>query len=261
MRPSRWARPRPTYPAPITPTRSSSPAAARRRTRVHVVTRRSLRREYLGPMNREGPRPMTDVAAIVLAAGSREPASAGTSSSPRAGRGAPRRSVGPHCLARLRRPSSSSYRPGSSWDGDGIGVVGGATRAESVRNGLARVPASADVRHRARRCASARDARRSRNALVRAVRDGADGAVPVLATRETVAYTDGDALGAVSAARRARARADAARVPHVRPARAHATSRDGATDDASLFQELGHRVVTVDGDPRTSMSRRRLSWS
>ena len=32
--------------------------------------------------------------------------------------------------------------------------------------------------------------------------------------------------------------------------RAAHTSATSATDDATLFQELGHRVVTVDGDPR-----------
>ena len=190
----------------------SSPAAARRRTRVHVVTRRSLRREYQCLMrnNRD------DVAAIVLAAG------AGS------------RFGGPKQFARAGaiRLVDRAVRavgevagtvvvvvpPGVEWAGDGIGAVGGASRSESVRRGLAHVPAAAEivVVHDAAHPLAGADLVA---AVVREVRRGADGAVPVLPTRETVSYTDGDTLGRAVPRTGLGARADAPCVPCVVVAR------------------------------------------
>jgi 2-C-methyl-D-erythritol 4-phosphate cytidylyltransferase len=137
--------------------------------------------------------------------------------------------------------------PGFEWDGEGVGVAGGATRAESVRNGLAQVPARAAfviVHDAAHPLATPDLAAR----VVAAVREGADGAVPVLATRETIAHTDGAMLGAavprdglVQVQMPHAFRATVLRAAHADPV--------SASDDATLVQALGRRVVTIDGDP------------
>ena len=138
--------------------------------------------------------------------------------------------------------------PGVEWAGDGIGVVGGASRSESVRRGLAHVPAAAEivVVHDAAHPLAGADLVA---AVVREVRRGADGAVPVLPTRETVSYTDGDTLGPAVP----RTGLVLVQMPHAFRASllraAHASPSD-ATDDATLLQERGHRIVTVEGDPR-----------
>ena len=138
--------------------------------------------------------------------------------------------------------------PGVEWAGDGIGAVGGASRSESVRRGLAHVPAAAEivVVHDAAHPLAGADLVA---AVVREVRRGADGAVPVLPTRETVSYTDGDTLGPAVP----RTGLVLVQMPHAFRASllraAHASPSD-ATDDATLLQERGHRIVTVEGDPR-----------
>ena len=72
---------------------------------------------------------------------------------------------------------------------------------------------------------------------------------PCFATRETVAYTDGDTLGRAVP----RTGLVLVQMPHAFRASllraAHASPSD-ATDDATLLQERGHRIVTVEGDPR-----------
>lgn len=138
--------------------------------------------------------------------------------------------------------------PGVEWEGDSIGAVGGASRSESVRLGLAHVPAAAEivVVHDAAHPLAGADLVA---AVVREVRNGADGAVPVLSTRETVAYADGDTLGRAVP----RGGLVLVQMPHAFRASllraAHASPSD-ATDDATLLQERGHRIVTVAGDPR-----------
>jgi 2-C-methyl-D-erythritol 4-phosphate cytidylyltransferase len=138
--------------------------------------------------------------------------------------------------------------PGVEWAGDGIGAVGGASRAESMRRGLAHVPAAAEivVVHDAAHPLAGADLVA---AVVREVRSGADGAVPVLSIRETVAYAEGATLGR-AVPRRGLV---LVQMPHAFRASllraAHASPSD-ATDDATLLQERGHRIVTVDGDPR-----------
>jgi len=138
--------------------------------------------------------------------------------------------------------------PGVDWDGEGIGAVGGASRSESVRRGLTQVPAATEivVVHDAAHPLAGADLVA---AVVREVRNGADGAVPVLSTRETVAYADGHTLGRAVP----RAGLVLVQMPHAFRASvlraAHASPSD-ATDDATLLQERGHRIVTVPGDPR-----------
>ena len=121
-------------------------------------------------------------------------------------------------------------------------VAGGDSRSASVANGLAAVPGGADVvlvHDAARPLAS--DALFAR--VVDAVKGGADAAVPVIAVVDTIRHVDGgtvdrDRLRAVQTPQGFRAAA--LRAVH---------DRGGlATDDASLVEEDGGRVVLVEGE-------------
>lgn len=124
-------------------------------------------------------------------------------------------------------------------------VAGGATRSESVRLGLAAVPADADVVviHDAARPAAGIGLF---HAVIDAVRGGADGAVPGVAVSDTVKRVEGNvvvetldrtALVAVQTPQAFRAAALRA---------AHAGGAE-ATDDAALVEQGGGRVVIVPG--------------
>jgi 2-C-methyl-D-erythritol 4-phosphate cytidylyltransferase len=141
-----------------------------------------------------------------------------------------------------------------AWDGAGPDAVvaGGSTRAESVRAGLAAVPAGADVVvvHDAARPLAGADLYA---AVVDAVRAGADGAIPGLPVADTLKRVDGtsgtsvivgtvDRDGIVAAQTPQAFRADLLRTAHA--------SGDHATDDAALVESHGGRVVVVPGDPR-----------
>jgi 2-C-methyl-D-erythritol 4-phosphate cytidylyltransferase / 2-C-methyl-D-erythritol 2,4-cyclodiphosphate synthase len=127
-------------------------------------------------------------------------------------------------------------------------VAGGATRAASVRAGLAAVPLDADVivvHDGARPLASPALFR----AVVGAVAGGAEGAVPALAVADTVKKVDGTAVVETLA----RAGLMAVQTPQAFRAatlrRAHADAPDG-TDDASVVEAAGATVRVVPGDPR-----------
>ncbi len=137
----------------------------------------------------------------------------------------------------------------AAWDGAPVDAVveGGATRAASVRAGLAAVPDDADVIvvHDAARPLATGALYR---AVTAAVRNGADGALPGLRVADTLKQVEGDAVvatvtrDALVAAQTPQAfRADVLRA-------AHATGGD-ATDDAALVEAAGGKVVIVPGDP------------
>ena len=138
---------------------------------------------------------------------------------------------------------------GVSWDGPSVtaAVPGGATRAESVRSGLAAVPESVDivlVHDAARPLAS--DSLFA--AVIAAVRDGADGAVPGLAISDTIKRVADDRVletisrdGLVTVQTPQAFRAGCLRA-------AHAEGADG-TDDAELVEAVGGTVVVVPGEP------------
>ena len=122
-------------------------------------------------------------------------------------------------------------------------VAGGDTRSQSVRNGLAAVPDDADV-------VVVHDAARPVpvpgvwERVLAAVADGADAAVPAVAVTDSLRHRDGHAVdreGLLSVQTPQAFRAAALRA-------AHATGAD-ASDDASLVEAAGGRVVVVDGDP------------
>ena len=125
-------------------------------------------------------------------------------------------------------------------------VGGGATRSASVRAGLAAVPGSAEI-------VVVHDAARPLappalfSAVVAAVREGADGAVPGISLPDTVKRVrDGAVLATVD-----RAELVAVQTPQAFLAstlrRAHAGGGE-ATDDAALVEAVGGRVVLVAGD-------------
>jgi 2-C-methyl-D-erythritol 4-phosphate cytidylyltransferase len=120
--------------------------------------------------------------------------------------------------------------------------AGATTRSGSVRAGLARVPAEADivvVHDAARPLASIRLV----EAVVDAVEGGADAAVPALPVvdtlrRRTGGPVDRDGLVAVQ-------------TPQAFRAASLRAAHDGdpeATDDAALVEAIGGRVVLVDGE-------------
>jgi 2-C-methyl-D-erythritol 4-phosphate cytidylyltransferase len=128
-------------------------------------------------------------------------------------------------------------------------VVGGATRADSVRAGLAAVPGDAEV-------IVVHDAARPLAdpavfaAVVEAVRaEGADGAIPVLPVTDTLKRTaDGTVRSTVD-----RDGLVTVQTPQAFAATALRAAHQGAaeaTDDAGLLELLGATVRTVAGDPR-----------
>jgi len=132
--------------------------------------------------------------------------------------------------------------------GADFAVAGGATRAASVRAGLAVVPDASDVvvvHDGARPLASPALFR----AVVDAVAGGADAAVPAVAVADTLKRVERDTVvGTV-----AREGLVAVQTPQAFRAaalrRAHAPEPD-ATDDAGLLEDLGATVRVVPGDPR-----------
>lgn len=131
-------------------------------------------------------------------------------------------------------------------------VTGGPTRADSVRHGLAAVPADAEV-------IVVHDAARPLatpalfDAVIRAVtEDGAGGAVPGLTPSDTIKVVDESGHVTDTPDRRSLV---AVQTPQafsaavLRRAHEHAAPGAGATDDASLVEAIGEAVVVVPGDP------------
>jgi 2-C-methyl-D-erythritol 4-phosphate cytidylyltransferase len=122
-------------------------------------------------------------------------------------------------------------------------VAGGDTRSASVRNGLAAVPEGADVIvvHDAARPVPMPEVW---DRVLAAVAAGADAVVPAVPVTDTLREVGGEAVD--------RGRFVAVQTPQAfRGAAlrsAHAAGGD-ATDDASLVELAGGRVVLVDGDP------------
>lgn len=129
-----------------------------------------------------------------------------------------------------------------------VAVPGGATRSDSVRAGLAAVPGDATivcVHDAARPLAT----RALFTAVIRAVREGADAAVPVLAVVDTVKRVeDGRVVETVP-----RDGLYVVQTPQAFDAAAlraaHGSGAQG-TDDAALVEAAGGKVVAVEGEAR-----------
>ncbi|HEX4811367.1 MAG TPA: 2-C-methyl-D-erythritol 4-phosphate cytidylyltransferase [Nonomuraea sp.] len=129
------------------------------------------------------------------------------------------------------------------------GIQGGATRSESVRNGLAAVPDDVDVIvvHDAARPAAGVELFR---AVIDAVAAGADAAVPGVPVTDTIRLVDGGTLD--------RSTLVAVQTPQAFQAAALRAAHAGgaeATDDATLVEQNGGRVVVVPG----SVANRKLT--
>jgi 2-C-methyl-D-erythritol 4-phosphate cytidylyltransferase len=141
-------------------------------------------------------------------------------------------------------------------------VEGGATRSESVRNGLNAVPAEATIVcvHDAARpfVTEAVFAR-----VVDAVVGGAQGAVPGIEVADTIKVVD-TAGEVVSTPDRTTLRA--VQTPQAFNAKtlrdAHGRGLQG-TDDAAIVEAVGGKVVVVQGDPllRKITSRDDMDWA
>ena len=135
-------------------------------------------------------------------------------------------------------------------------VTGGATRADSVRRGLAAVPSDAEVivvHDAARPLASAG----LFDSVIRAVTEGgADGAVPGLTPSDTIKVVDDkrevtstlDRRSLVAVQTPQAFRAEVLRRAHGE-GRLVAPGATAATDDAMLVEALGGRVHVVSGEP------------
>ena len=125
-------------------------------------------------------------------------------------------------------------------------VAGGATRAESVRAGLAAVPASAEIVlvHDAARPLASTELFQS---VIQAVRDGARGVVPAVAISDTIRNKAGGVVD--------RSQLLAVQTPQgfdVATLReAHANNPD-ATDDATLVEAMGYEVAIVPGEAQNN---------
>lgn len=121
-------------------------------------------------------------------------------------------------------------------------VAGGATRAASVRSGLAAVPDDAEVVvvHDAARPAATSSLFER---VVGAVRSGADGVVPVVAVADSLRSLDGGVVD--------RSRVVAVQTPQAfradRLRAAHAGEPD-ASDDATLVERAGGSIELVEGE-------------
>jgi 2-C-methyl-D-erythritol 4-phosphate cytidylyltransferase len=122
-------------------------------------------------------------------------------------------------------------------------VAGGTTRSDSVRAGLSAVPddVSQVLVHDAARPVPVTDVWRR---VVAALERGADVVVPVVPVTDTLRERDGATVD--------RDRFVAVQTPQgfrVEVLRAAHANRDEGTDDASLAEAIGAKVVVVDGDP------------
>jgi 2-C-methyl-D-erythritol 4-phosphate cytidylyltransferase len=143
---------------------------------------------------------------------------------------------------------TGSGRDPGGWEADVV-VAGGLTRSASVRAGLGAVPATAEI-------IAVHDAARPLvpssvwAAVLAAVSEGADAAVPVVAVTDTVKEVASD--GTLRTLDRSRLVAvqtpQAFRASVLR--RAHSGGTD-ATDDAALVEALGGRVQRVTGSGRS----------
>lgn len=125
-------------------------------------------------------------------------------------------------------------------------VTGGLTRSASVRAGLAAVPEAAEV-------IVVHDAARPLAspglfaAVIEAVRDGADAALPAVPVNDTIRHRDGSPVD--------RDELVAVQTPQAFAAgrlRAVHAQKPEATDDASLVEAAGGTVVVVAGESRNA---------
>lgn len=139
---------------------------------------------------------------------------------------------------------------GIGWDGPPVAatVAGGATRSQSVRSGLSAVPRAADIVVELDPAHPLVTASLIA-AVVHAVREGADAAIPALPIAETLKRVDGNRVvetvprdGLVMTQAPLAFRAEVLRAVHA--------SAPEAVEDTILVEAAGGTVAVVPGDPR-----------
>jgi 2-C-methyl-D-erythritol 4-phosphate cytidylyltransferase len=144
-------------------------------------------------------------------------------------------------------PAADVVAESRRFAGTALVVAGGSSRTASVRCGLGVVPHDATVVcvHDAARPFASHDLYAR---VIRAIEEGADGAIPGVAVTDTIKVIDD--RGVVTATP-ARDTLRAVQTPQAFAAsilrRAHVAGGEG-TDDAALVEAVGGRVVVVDGD-------------
>jgi 2-C-methyl-D-erythritol 4-phosphate cytidylyltransferase len=140
--------------------------------------------------------------------------------------------------------------PATPWDGAPVTatVVGGLTRSDSVRAGLAVVAPDTEiiVVHDAARPLAGTGLF---ELVIDTVRAGVDAAVPALPVVDTIKRVDGDLVVETPARNDLVAvqTPQAFRADQLRAAHAH---HPEATDDAALIEVIAGSIVVVPGDPR-----------
>jgi 2-C-methyl-D-erythritol 4-phosphate cytidylyltransferase len=129
---------------------------------------------------------------------------------------------------------------------DVLVVAGGEQRQDSVRLGLAALPAAVDsvLVHDAARALTPPAVF---DAVIAALRAGAEAVVPVLAVADTVKRVDGDRVLATVDRSDLRAVQTPQGFSRAVLEAAHAQSGPAATDDAALVERMGRTVLTVPG--------------
>jgi 2-C-methyl-D-erythritol 4-phosphate cytidylyltransferase len=141
-------------------------------------------------------------------------------------------------------------------------IAGGDTRTASVRAGLGAVPPTATiicVHDAARPFASARLFR----AVFGAVEGGADGAVPGVPVTDTIKVIDEQRAVVHTPPRESLVAVQTPQAFRATALRAAHVGGDDGTDDASLVERRGGRVVVVPGEPdnRKITHRDDLEWA
>jgi 2-C-methyl-D-erythritol 4-phosphate cytidylyltransferase len=157
-------------------------------------------------------------------------------------------------------PSESDVERWRSDHGD-VAVVGGETRSDSVRAGLAALPTAPEivcVHDAARPLASAELFAR----VVAAVLAGADGAVPAVAVTDTIKVVDHDGTVVATPDRSTLVAVQTPQAFRAAVLRAAHGGGHDDTDDAAAVERHGGRVVTVPGESwnRKITERDDLEW-
>jgi 2-C-methyl-D-erythritol 4-phosphate cytidylyltransferase len=127
------------------------------------------------------------------------------------------------------------------------GVAGGATRSESVRRGLAAVPSAATIIcvHDAARPFASEHLYKE---VIAAVVDGADGAVPALPVTDTIKQVNAEGMVLDTPERASLVAVQTPQAFRAAVLRAAHESGNEGTDDASLVERAGGKVVVVNGE-------------
>lgn len=127
------------------------------------------------------------------------------------------------------------------------GVAGGATRSESVRRGLAAVPSEATIIcvHDAARPFASEHLYKE---VIAAVVNGADGAVPAMPVTDTIKKVNAEGTVLETPERAMLVAVQTPQAFRAAVLRAAHESGNEGTDDASLVERAGGKVVVVDGE-------------